>query len=110
MTRAREGDSCRPAPRLGSRDTGDTAAALANCAAINNFIRTSGIFDSVADFSLATSDPSTGDVAADTARLFLPYVAHSTADSTMDFLHQGRAGMQAEANTVDLTVLAPPAN
>ena len=94
---------------VGEANIGGSADALANYAAVNRYIRTSGLFDSVADFGLATSDPSTGDVSADTARLYLNFAAHSTIDSTADFLHQGRAGMQAEANTLDLSVLAPAA-
>ena len=92
---------------VGEAGIGGTATALADYAAVNQYIRTSGLFDSVADFNLATSNPATGDQSQDTATLFPQFAAHSTIDSTADYLHQGRAGMQAEANTLDLSVLQP---
>lgn len=93
---------------VGQVGRGGTPEALANYAAVNRFIRTSGIFDSVADFNLATGDPSTGSIDQDTAKLFPAYAQHSTIDSIPDGLHQGRAGMQAEGDTLDLAVLQPP--
>jgi lysophospholipase L1-like esterase len=60
--------------------------------AVNDFIRTSRVFDAVIDFDRATSDP------ADPHRLLPAY------DST-DHLHPNDAGYRAMADAVDLTVL-----
>ncbi|HEU4567238.1 MAG TPA: SGNH/GDSL hydrolase family protein [Marmoricola sp.] len=57
--------------------------------AVNDWIRTSGAFDSVVDFDKVTRDPS------DPAR-FLP------AYDSGDHLHPGDAGYEAMANAVDL--------
>ena len=59
----------------------------------NEFIRTSGLFDSVADMDKATEDPSTG-------ALYKEF--HGG-----DYLHPNRAGHQAMAAVVDLKSLAP---
>jgi lysophospholipase L1-like esterase len=67
--------------------------------AINAFIRTSGIFDSVADFDAVTVDPQTGELRAE----FQP----NSTTATIDRLHPNRAGYLAMGNAVDLTVLAP---
>ena len=87
---------------VGEAGIGGTGTALADYAEVNRYIRTSGLFDSVVGFN-----PATGDQDQDTAVLFPRYAAHSTTDSNPDFLHQGRAGMQAEANTLDISVLRP---
>jgi lysophospholipase L1-like esterase len=68
--------------------------------AINKFIRTSGLFDAVADFDAATTDPNTGALRA----AFQP---NSTIGGAGDKLHPNRAGYQAMGNAIDLTVLAP---
>lgn len=92
---------------VGQAGRGGSAEGLANYAVINRFIRTSGLFDGVADFNAATGNPATGSIDQDTASLFPQYAAHSTIDSVPDGLHQGRAGMQAEADTLDLNLLRP---
>jgi hypothetical protein len=67
---------------------------------INAFILNSGVFDSTADFYAATADPVT--------KILLPqYATHSDPDGTPDFLHVGRAGAEAEANTLDINFFAP---
>jgi hypothetical protein len=67
---------------------------------INTFILTSGVFDSTADFYTATADPVT--------KILLPqYATHSDPNGTPDFLHVGRAGAEAEANTLDVEFFAP---
>ena len=67
---------------------------------INKFIRTSGLFDAVADFDAATIDPQTGTLRA----AFQP---NSTIGGAGDKLHPNRAGYQAMGNAIDLAVLAP---
>ena len=73
---------------------------------INAFIRTPGSFDSVADFFFATADPSNTDSFGNPI-LFPQYATHSDPNGTPDFLHVGRAGAQAEGNTLDITQFAP---
>ncbi len=67
---------------------------------INAFILTSGVFDSTADFYTATADPIT--------KVLLPqYATHSDPNGTPDYLHVGRAGAEAEANTLDVNFFVP---
>ncbi len=70
---------------------------------INNFIRTGGLFDGVADFDAATVDPQTGALRAE----FQP---NSTIGGAGDKLHPNRAGYQAMGNAIDLKLLAPATN
>lgn len=86
---------------------GTTDATYAAHNQINDFIRLPGSFDSVADFYNATSDFSNTD-AAGFPILFPNYATHSDPTGTPDFLHLGRAGAQAEAETLDLGFFAPP--
>ncbi|MEY2606927.1 MAG: hypothetical protein QOH31_4767 [Verrucomicrobiota bacterium] len=67
---------------------------------INAFILIPGNFDSTADFYTATADPVT--------KILLPqYRTHSDPNGTPDYLHLGRAGAEAEANTLDINFFAP---
>ena len=68
--------------------------------AINDFIRGSGIFDSVADFDAATVDASTGELR--------PEFQPNSTTATTDRLHPNRAGYLAMGEAVDISVLAPP--
>jgi lysophospholipase L1-like esterase len=68
--------------------------------AVNEFIRTGGLFDSVADFDATTRDAETGALKA----AFQP---NSTTGGAGDRLHPNRAGYQAMANAVDIRVLVP---
>ena len=63
--------------------------------ALNTFIRTSGLFDAVADFDAATLDPATGELNPE-------FVPESTTGGSGDHLHPNRAGYMAMAGTVDL--------
>lgn len=78
-----------------------TDFGLAQAQLINAFIRNSGgTFDSVADFEAATTGPD---------GVLLPqYATHSSGNPAPDYLHLGRAGMQAEAFTLDLNFFAGP--
>ncbi len=94
---------------VGQAGRGGSADGLANYARVNAFIRNSGgLFDSVADFYVATADASKGSIEDQTAPLFPEFAAHSSFNPAPDFLHQGRAGMQAEAATLDLSFFAGP--
>jgi lysophospholipase L1-like esterase len=77
-----------------------TPAVDAERKVINQFIRTSGIYDSVADFDAVTVDPSTG-------ALLPAFQPNSTVGGAGDLLHPNRTGYQAMANAIDLKVLAP---
>jgi lysophospholipase L1-like esterase len=84
------------------RNTGaaGTPDADARRKTVNEFIRTGGLFDSVADMDAATLDPSTGSLKPE----FQP---NSSVGGPGDLLHPNRAGYQAMANSIDLKVFAP---
>lgn len=66
--------------------------------ALNLFIRTSGVFDAVADFDAATIDAATGELRPQ-------FVPDSTTGGAGDRLHPNRAGYAAMANAIDLASL-----
>ncbi len=66
---------------------------------VNQYIRTGGLFDGVADFDAATVDPQTGALRA----AFQP---NSTIGGAGDKLHPNRAGYQAMGNAIDLKLFA----
>jgi len=66
---------------------------------VNRFIRSSGIFDSVADFDAATFDPETGELRPE-------MVPNSTIGGPGDKLHPNRLGLLAMAEAIDLPALA----
>jgi lysophospholipase L1-like esterase len=69
---------------------------------LNDYIRTSGLFDGVEDFDAATLDPATGNMRAE----FLP---NSTLTQLpWDYLHPNHAGYIAMGEAVDITPFAPP--
>ncbi|MEO7274809.1 MAG: GDSL-type esterase/lipase family protein [Vicinamibacterales bacterium] len=67
---------------------------------INEFIRTGGLFDAVADFDAATRDPQTGGLKA-------AYQPNSTTGGAGDRLHPNRAGYHAMGSAIDLSMLVP---
>jgi lysophospholipase L1-like esterase len=69
---------------------------------LNEFVRTSGLFDGVADFDKATLDPATGGLRAE-------FVPESTTGGPGDKLHPNRAGYMAMGMSVDLELLKPRA-
>lgn len=69
--------------------------------ALNDFIRTGGVFDGVADFDRATLDPATGQMRAE-------FVPESTTGGPGEKLHPNRAGYGAMAATIDLGPLMKP--
>jgi lysophospholipase L1-like esterase len=70
--------------------------------ALNEFIRTGGLFDAVADFDRATADPQTGGLRAE-------FVPESTTGGAGDKLHPNRLGYLAMGMSVDLKSLLPKA-
>ena len=85
---------------------GTTEATYQAHDAINAFIRARGSFDSVADFFTVTADPNNTDAFGNPI-LYPQYATHSDPNGPPDFLHVGRAGAQAEANTLDINFFAP---
>ena len=65
---------------------------------LNDFIRSGGLFDGVADFAAATLDPATGGMRAE-------FVPDSTTGGPGEKLHPNRAGYAAMAATIDLAPL-----
>lgn len=66
---------------------------------LNDFIRTSKIFDAVIDFDKVILDPATGQMKPE-------FVPDSTIGGPGDKLHPNRVGYQAMGNSVDLTLFA----
>jgi hypothetical protein len=66
--------------------------------ALNQFIRTSGLFDGVIDFDPVILDPATGGMKAE-------FVPDSTVGGPGDKLHPNRAGYLAMGNAIDLDML-----
>ena len=71
--------------------------------ALNEFIRTSGVFDGVADFDKATLDPQTGALRAE-------FVHNTTTGGAGDKLHPNRLGYVAMGMAIELDSLRPSAN
>jgi lysophospholipase L1-like esterase len=68
--------------------------------ALNEFIRTSGLFDAVLDFDRVTLDPETGGLRPE-------FVPESTTGGPGDKLHPNRVGYHAMGMSIDLGVVAP---
>jgi lysophospholipase L1-like esterase len=68
---------------------------------LNDFIRTSTIFDGIADFDAATLDPSTGNMQEE----FLPNSQFT--ELPWDYLHPNHAGYLAMGLIVDIRPFAP---
>jgi lysophospholipase L1-like esterase len=62
---------------------------------LNDFVRASGVFDGVADFDRATTDPQTGGLKAE-------FVPDNTVGGPGDKLHPNRMGYQAMGVAIDL--------
>jgi len=69
---------------------------------LNQFIRTSKLFDGVIDFDQATLDPATGNMRA-------AYVPNSQfTQLPWDYLHPNHAGYNAMGSAIDMALFAPP--
>ena len=69
---------------------------------INQYIRTSGLFDGVVDFDAAVLDPATGNMKA-------AYVPNSQfTQLPWDYLHPNHAGYNAMGLSIDIAPFAPP--
>ncbi|HEX5080842.1 MAG TPA: GDSL-type esterase/lipase family protein [Blastocatellia bacterium] len=67
---------------------------------LNEFIRTSGVFDGVVDFDRAISDPATGAMRTE-------FTHNTTVGGDGDKLHPNRLGYIAMGMAIDLDLLAP---
>jgi lysophospholipase L1-like esterase len=83
---------------LGATGTHGSEAEDQKRKALNEFIRTSGVFDGVADFDKATIDPTTGSLRPE-------FIPDSTAGGPGDKVHPNRAGYLAMAMSIDLKLL-----
>ena len=68
--------------------------------ALNNFIRSGGLFDGVIDFDKVTVDPQTGSLKPE-------FVPDSTTGGPGDKLHPNRAGYLAMGMAIDLDLFKP---
>jgi lysophospholipase L1-like esterase len=84
---------------LGSTATHGSPAVDEKRKALNDFIRTSGTFEGVADFDRATLNPQTGGLRPE-------FVPESTTGGAGDRLHPNRAGYQAMGMSIDLSMFA----
>jgi lysophospholipase L1-like esterase len=78
-------------PAHGSKEQDDKRRAL------NAFIKSSGVFDAVADFDAATLDPASREMKAE-------FIPESTTGGPGDRLHPNRAGYLAMGAAIDLKV------
>jgi lysophospholipase L1-like esterase len=84
---------------LASADNGPVVDGFRK--SINQYIRTSGLFDGVVDFDQATLDPTTGNMRA-------PYLPNSQfTQLPWDYLHPNHAGYNAMGLAVDIAPFAP---
>ncbi len=67
---------------------------------LNEFIRTSGVFDGVADFDKVVTDPQTGAMRTE-------FVPDNTLGGKGDKLHPNRLGYRAMGAEIDLKLLVP---
>ena len=65
--------------------------------ALNAFIKSSGVFDAIADFDAVTLDPSTGEMKPE-------FIPESTTGGRGDKLHPNRAGYLAMGEAIDLGI------
>jgi lysophospholipase L1-like esterase len=72
----------------------------ANRKALNDFIRTSGLFDGVIDFDKVATDPHSGGLRPE-------FVPESTTGGPGDKLHPNRTGYQAMGQAIDLGLFEP---
>ena len=89
-------------PALGATSAAGTPDVDARRKTVNAFIRSSGLFDGVADFDAVTRDAATGGLRGE----FQP---SSSIGGPGDALHPNRAGYLAMGNAVDLKLIAPAA-
>jgi lysophospholipase L1-like esterase len=84
---------------VGSASAGDGPSDTdAKRRALNEYLRTSGVFDGVFDFDRATVDPATGALREE-------FVPNSTVGGAGDHLHPNRLGYAAMGQAINLSTL-----
>ena len=83
---------------VGAAGNGGTPAAAAERITLNEFIKSSGLFDGVVDFYGVTTDPATGAMKAQ-------YIPNTSIGGAGDHVHPNRAGYLAMGSAVDLSLL-----
>ncbi|HEY1459128.1 MAG TPA: GDSL-type esterase/lipase family protein [Casimicrobiaceae bacterium] len=83
---------------VGAAGNGGTAAAAAERIELNQFIKSSGLFDDVADFYAVTTDPATGAMRAQ-------FIPNTSIGGAGDHVHPNRAGYLTMGNAVNIGVL-----
>jgi len=86
---------------VGAAGNGGTEQAAAERISINNFIKSSRLFDGVVDFYALTTDPSYGGLKPQ-------YVPNTSIGGAGDHVHPNRAGYLAMGNAVPLELLVQP--
>jgi lysophospholipase L1-like esterase len=86
---------------VGAAGNGGTAQAAAERILLNDFIKSSGLFDTVADFYAVTTDPQTGALKAQ-------YIPNTSIGGAGDHVHPNRAGYLAMGTSVPLSALVRP--
>lgn len=87
-------------PALGAANVTGTPEQDRKRKELNEFIRASGLFDGVADFDRATTDPATGALKA-------AFIHNTTIGGEGDKLHPNRLGYLAMGAAIDLALLKP---
>jgi lysophospholipase L1-like esterase len=83
---------------VGAAGNGGTPQAAAERILLNDFIKSSGLFDAVVDFYAVTTDPQTGAMKAQ-------YIPNTSIGGPGDHVHPNRAGYQAMGTAVPLATL-----
>jgi len=83
---------------VGAAGNGGTAAAAAERIALNQYIKSSGLFDDVVDFYALTTDPATGAMKAQ-------FIPNTSIGGAGDHVHPNRAGYLTMGNSVNIGVL-----
>jgi lysophospholipase L1-like esterase len=83
---------------VGATSQGATPGGDARRRAVNAFVRSTSLFDGLADFDTATVDAATGALKPE-------FVPNSTVGGAGDHLHPNRAGYQAMGAAIDLELL-----
>lgn len=86
---------------VGAAGNGGTAQAAAERIMLNDFVKSSGLFDTVVDFYAVTTDPQTGALKAQ-------YVPNTSIGGAGDHVHPNRAGYLAMGTAVPLRALVRP--
>ena len=86
---------------VGAAGNGGTPAAAAERIALNEFIKSSGLFDDVVDFYAVTTDPQTGALKAQ-------FVPNTSIGGAGDHVHPNRAGYLTMGNADNIGALVHP--